>query len=84
MAKANKEEDVRGTKGARAVLGRRGIDVAQADVRCMHGVLHIRGVVRAIPGNNILDIKAEMENVAKVLRTRVEIHDVILECTYKQ
>lgn len=80
---ARDEGDVRATKAARAVLAKRGVDVTTADLRCMHGVLYIRGTVKAYRGAGIVDLKSEMENVAKVLRQKPEIRDVILECLYR-
>jgi hypothetical protein len=77
------EDDVRGTKSARSEIGRRGIDVTQADVRVMHGVCYVRGAVKAIRGSNIPDIRVEMEKVAKILRQKPEIKEVILDCIYR-
>jgi hypothetical protein len=77
------EEDVRGTKAARSEFGRRGIDVTYADIRCMHGVCYIRGTVKAIRGSNIPDIRAEMEKVGKILRSKPEIKDVVIDCIYR-
>lgn len=75
--------DVAGTKIARSMLGRRGIDASLADVRVMHGVLYIRGSVTAIKGVGVTDIRAETEHAARILRQRPEIRDVVLECTYR-
>jgi len=49
----------------------------------MHGVCYIRGTVKAIRGSNIPDIRSEMEIVAKVLRAKPEIKDVVLDCIYR-
>jgi len=80
---AKDEGDVRATKAARAEMAKRGVDMTLADMRCMHGVLHIRGTVRALRGSNIIDLKSEMELIARVLRQKPEIRDVILECIYR-
>ena len=76
--------DVRGLRVARAELSKRGIDTLRADVRVMHGVLHIRGLISAMGGCHIEDIKTEVEHTAYILRQRPEINEVILECTYTQ
>lgn len=81
---ARDENDVRGTKAARAELAKRGVDVTMADLRCMHGVLYVRGTVKPYRGSPITDIRAEMEIVARVLRQKAEIRDVVLECVYRQ
>ncbi len=75
-------KDLVGLKAARSVLSRRGIDTTKADVRVMHGVLVIRGQVTAIRGSTVKDVKAEMENISKVLRQKPEIRDVVLDCVY--
>lgn len=77
------EDDVRGTKHARSEFGRRGIDLTQADLRVMHGVCYVRGSVRALRSANIPDLKAEMEKIAKILKTKQEIKDVIMDCIYR-
>lgn len=81
---AKEEGDVRAVKSARSEMARRGVDLTLADMRCMHGVMHIRGTVKALRGSNITDIRSEMELIARVLRQKAEIRDVILECSYRQ
>lgn len=76
--------DVRALRVARAELSKKGIDTMRADVRVTHGVLHIRGLVTAMPGTHIEDIKTEVEHWAHVIRQKPEIRDVILECSYPQ
>ena len=77
------EDDVRGTKSARAELGRRGIDTTRADIRVMHGICYIRGQLTAVRSANIPDLRSEMEKIAKVLRTKAEIKDVVIDCIYR-
>jgi hypothetical protein len=81
---ARDEGDIRATKAARAEMAKRGVDVTMADLRCMHGILHVRGTVKAYRNTAITDIKSEMELIAKVLRQKSDIRDVILECAYRQ
>lgn len=75
--------DVSGTKAARSYLGRRGVDLTFADIRVMHGVCYIRGTVKAIKGSGIEDIRAEVEQAARILRQKPEIRDVVLDCIYR-
>ncbi|MBC8065004.1 MAG: hypothetical protein H7Y17_09250 [Chlorobia bacterium] len=77
------EDDVRGTKTARSELGRRGVDTSQADIRVMHGVCYIRGQLRAIRSANIPDLKIEMEKIAKILRTKAEIKEVVIDAIFR-
>jgi hypothetical protein len=79
----DKAGDVEGTKQVRRALNKRGIDASRADVRVMHGVAYIRGQVQAIKGHDIPDLRTEMEQIARFLRQRAEIRDVVLDVTYK-
>lgn len=80
---AVRPEDVRGTKMARAEFSRRGVDLSTADIRCMHGNVYVRGTVSRMATANYPDLKAECELIAKVLRTKAEIRDVVLEVMYR-
>ena len=55
-----------------------------ADLRCMHGVLHVRGTVRLLRGASATNVQTEMELIGRVLRQKAEIRDVILEYVYRQ
>lgn len=76
-------KDVSGTKYARQVFGRRGIDLTLADIRCLHGVVYLRGTVSIVRGASVHDLKAECELIAKILKTRPDIRDVVLDCVYR-
>lgn len=75
--------DVSGTKAARSLLGRRGVDLTLCDLRVMHGVCYIRGTVSAVKGSGILDIKTEIEHCARLLRQKPEIRDVVIDARYR-
>lgn len=57
--------------------------MTQADLRVMHGTCYIRGSIRAMRSANIPDLHSEMEKIAKILRTKQEIKDVVLDCIYR-
>jgi len=76
------ERDVRGLRQARTELSKRGIDIARTDVQLRKGVLTVRGIVTPMPGSNIQDVKIEMDHIARLLRQRGEIREVILDCVY--
>ncbi len=78
---AGSREDVHGLKQVRSILARRGIDASRADVRVQNGVAYIRGFVRAMPSSHISDVAIEMEHVAKIIRQKPEIRNVVLEIT---
>jgi hypothetical protein len=64
-------------------MAKRGVDITMCDLRCMHGVLYIRGTVKPYRGSPITDLRSEMELIGKVLRQKPEIRDVVIECVYR-
>jgi len=76
------ERDVRGLRISRTELSKRGIDTTRCDLRVLHGVLYIKGMVSVTKGAVIPDIRLEMEHIARVLRQKQEIRDVVLDCQY--
>lgn len=74
--------DVAGTKAVRQEFSKRGLDTTRADLRVTHGVCYIRGSVGTIKGGP-QDVRAELEIIAKVLRTRPQIKDVVIDCTMR-
>lgn len=76
-------EDLEASRAVRKELARRPIDTTYAQVHIAHGVVRIGGQVRAMRGH-AMDLRAEMELIAKVLRQKAGIRDVILECVYRE
>lgn len=74
--------DVRGQKVARAEFARRQVDISRASLFVNHGVLYIRGEVVPTIDASYGDIQNEMNLIARVLRQRPEIREVILEASY--
>lgn len=74
---------MRGTKAVRNELAKRGVDATLADIRVMHGVAYIRGSVRPMKEAAFSDLRAEMELIARVLRQKAEIKDVVIDCSYR-
>ncbi|AIE87290.1 hypothetical protein OP10G_3922 [Fimbriimonas ginsengisoli Gsoil 348] len=77
------QKDVRGLRTARTEMSKRGIDIARSDLQLRHGVLMVRGVIVPMPGSNISDVKIEMDHIARLLRQKPEIREVILDCKYQ-
>lgn len=73
------QNDFRGQRIARAEFARRGIDISRSDLYVMHGVLYMRGEVKAMPNATYNDLAAEIGLVTKILRQRPEIRDLVLE-----
>jgi hypothetical protein len=78
------QNDFRGQRIARAEFARRGIDISRSDLYVMHGVLYMRGEVKAMPNANFNDISHEMALVTKILRQRPEIRDIVLEIKHDE
>lgn len=74
--------DVKATKIARREFSKRQVDVTMADVRVSHGVVYVKGVVKPVRGGPP-DVRAECELIARILRTKPEIRDVVLDCIYR-
>ncbi len=74
--------DVAANKMARQEFSKRGLDMTRADVRVTHGVCYIRGSVGVIRGGP-QDVRSELDLIAKVLRTRPGIKDVVIDCTMR-
>jgi hypothetical protein len=79
---AHAEQDVHGLRLARTELSKRGIDTSRADVRVMHGVCYIRGIVGTVSGSAVEDLHTEMEHIRHILRQKPNIRDVVLDCQF--
>ncbi len=78
------QEDIRASKALRQEIAKRMIDITGADLRVMHGVAYIKGVVKPIKGGP-QNLAAELELVSRVLRNspRMGIKDVIIDCAIR-
>jgi hypothetical protein len=74
--------DVETTKLVRREFNRRAIDVSMADIRVSHGVVYIRGTIKTMRGG-AADPRAEVEIIARNLRSRLEVRDVVIDCTFR-
>jgi osmotically-inducible protein OsmY len=62
----------------RREMARRTLDTTMVDVYVSHGVVYLRGTVRAIRGQNT-DLKQEVTNLLTVLKQKSGIRDVVNE-----
>lgn len=76
------ESDVRGLRYAHSAFNRRGIDTSRADVRMMHGVIHVRGTLAKAPGSSYPDLRAEVDHTIKLIKSKPEVRDVVLDVVY--
>jgi hypothetical protein len=62
----------------RRELARRPIDCSMVEIHVTHGIVYLRGVVRAVRGHDI-DLQQEISILTTVLRQKQGIRDVINE-----
>lgn len=55
------------------------VDVSKLMVNVSHGVVYLRGEVKAIRGYENVNLKDEMHLIAKVLRQRSGVRDVVTD-----
>jgi len=75
-------EDTEVTKTVWREFARRPVDISLMSIVVIHGVVYLRGQVKAMRGHN-LDLRSEMEIIAKALKQRPGIRDVIMDLTYR-
>jgi hypothetical protein len=71
-------QDATMTRMAQREITRRSIDTSRIDVRCSHGVIHVAGFVAKVHGHEV-NLKHELEIVARSLRGRPGVRDVVIE-----
>ncbi len=76
-------KDVEATKIVRREFTRRNVDTTMADIRVSHGVAYVKGTLRMQRGGDGGDIKATVDGIAKALRTRTEIRDVVIDASLR-
>lgn len=75
-------KDVQAAKYLRSELGKKMIDVTSADVRVMHGIAYVRGVVKGVRGGPT-DLKATLNLAAAGLRQKGIIKDIVIDCSFR-
>ena len=65
-------------RAVRKELSRHALDIAEVQVSCMNGLVHLNGRVKPLPGR-VGDFDGEMASVSKSLRANSHIRDVIFE-----
>lgn|GEM_PF-1506450 len=73
--------DAEDTRMVQREIGRRHIDTSLLDVRVMHGVVYLRGVVRKVRGYDI-DLQKEMEIIRTLLRQKAGIREVVTDVRF--
>lgn len=65
-------------RAVRKELSRHALDIAEVQVSCINGLVHLNGKIKPLPGR-AGDFDSEMSSVAKSLRANSHIRDVIFE-----
>lgn len=75
-------QDAANSRNMRREFIKHHIDVTLADIRVTHGVVYVKGTVRAEKGSNF-DIRLETERIGRLMRQRQGIRDVVIDCQYR-
>lgn len=78
----SRQEDQEGVRTVRKEMARHPIDTSLLNVSFHHGVVRLSGQVKVMRGHE-MDLRAALENIAKTLRGKANIKDVVLECIYR-
>lgn len=60
-------------------LNRRYVDTSQLDVRVIHGVVYLRGILKRLRTHPEIDLEREAELIRKILRQRPEVRGIVWE-----
>jgi hypothetical protein len=77
-------EDAYQTRMVQHELSRRCVDMSLVDVRVIHGVCYLRGIMKRLRSHPEVDLEHEAEVIRKILRQRVGIRDVVWEVQTRQ
>jgi len=75
--------DAEATKMVRSTIGRRYIDSSLLDIRVMHGVVRLTGVIRPLRTHADMDLRKEMEVITTILRQKAGIRDVVWDVSIR-
>lgn len=75
--------DIEATKRARREFTKHHIDISRADLRVMHGVVYLRGIVLKEHGAHYEDVKTETERIGRLLRQLPQVRDVVIDVMYR-
>jgi hypothetical protein len=75
-------KDAESEKYLRREFNRRLIDLGQADLRVMHGVAYIRGVVKPLPGGSS-ELKKVVTDICQHLRGTGKIRDYSIDAIFR-
>lgn len=71
-------DDAQMTRMVQREIARRYVDTTRLDVRAMHGVVYLKGTIKALRGHE-LNLEHEFEVMQRVIRSKPGIRDVIAD-----
>jgi hypothetical protein len=77
-------EDASQTRMVQRELCRRQVDMSRVDVRVIHGICYLRGIMQKLRTHPEVDLEHEAEIIRKILRQKAGIRDVIWEVQMRQ
>jgi osmotically-inducible protein OsmY len=79
MSTENKEM----AKKIRGQIARRYVDASMINVNVIGGTVHLTGVLRILRTHATVNLKDEMENISKLIRTMSGVRDVVWDVTLR-
>ncbi len=79
MSTENKEM----AKKVRGQIARRYVDASLVNVNCIGGNVHLTGVLKILRTHATVDLKEEMENISKLLRTLPGVREVVWDVSLR-
>ena len=64
-------------KKVRGQIARRYVDASMVNVTCVGGTVHLTGVLKSLRTHSTINLKDEMENISKLLRTIPGVRDIV-------
>ncbi len=75
--------DAEATRSVRAQITRRYVDSSLLEVRVMHGVVYLRGILAKLRSHPDIDLEHDKEVIAHCLRGQHGIREVIWEASLR-
>ena len=79
MSTENKEM----AKKIRGQIARRYVDASMVNVNCIGGTVYLTGVLKTLRTHASLNLKEEMDNIGKLLRTVPGVREIVWDVTLR-
>jgi hypothetical protein len=54
-----------------------------ADIQVLHGVIYLRGTIQRMSTGEYDDLKVEVAHIARLLKQKPEVRDVVVDAAYR-